>query len=140
VNRKDIVPLHEFDPSATGEVTRRFLAEIIEVRLEEIMELVKAELKAAGRNFEFPGGAVLVGGGVKLPGVAEFVKAELKTPVQIGIPYLHEFAVGDPAHRELLEDPRAATVVGLVLWSNAERERLPLPKNPIAKLLRYLIP
>ncbi|MDP3975110.1 MAG: cell division protein FtsA [Candidatus Jorgensenbacteria bacterium] len=136
VSRRETIPLQEFDPSATGEVTRRFLAEIIEVRLEEILGLVKAELKSLGRNLEFPGGAVLVGGGVKLPGLPGLVKAELKIPVQIGIPYLHEFTIENPAHRDFLEDPRAATAVGLVLWG----ERTVVPGNWFMKLLGYLKP
>lgn len=141
VNRREMIPLREFDPSADMEITRRFLAEIIEVRLEEILGLVKDEIKAMARDLEFPGGAVLVGGGAKLPGLPALVRSELKIPVQVGIPYLHEFKVEDPAHRDLLEDPRAATVAGLVLWGGTAREREMIPAgNWAKKLLGYLKP
>ncbi|MBM3654685.1 MAG: cell division protein FtsA, partial [Alphaproteobacteria bacterium] len=75
IGRRETIPIQEFDPTVTHEVTRRFLVEIIEVRLEEILDLIKAELKTAGRAFEFPGGAVFVGAGAKLPGLADLVKA-----------------------------------------------------------------
>jgi cell division protein FtsA len=140
VNRRETIPLHEFDPSVDMEVTKRFLSEIIEVRLEEILGLVKAEIKSVERDLEFPGGAVLVGGGAKLPGLPALVRSELKIPVQIGIPYLHEFQVENSAHRDFLEDPRAATVAGLVLWGGAEQEKKMVSGGGWRKLLGYLKP
>lgn len=141
VNRREMIPLREFDPSADMEITRRFLAEIIEVRVEEILGLVKAEMKSVGQGLELPGGAVLVGGGAKLLGLPALVKAELKIPVQIGIPYLHEFQIENAAHREFLEDPRSAMVAGLVLWGGEMREREMVPgSNWAKKLLGYLKP
>ncbi|MBI2278892.1 MAG: cell division protein FtsA [Candidatus Brennerbacteria bacterium] len=140
VNRKETVPLKEFDPSADAEVTRRFLAEIIEVRIEEIVGLIKAEIKAVGRDLEFPGGAVLVGGGARLAGLPALVKEELKIPVQVGVPYLNEFSIERTEHRDLLEDPRAATLTGLMLWGATEQPTSPLSGNPVKKLLKYFIP
>lgn len=140
-SRRETVPLKEFDPAGDTEVTRKFLAEIIEVRIEEILGLVRAEVKAAGKNLEFPGGAVLVGSGAKLPGLAAAVKTELKVPVQVGIPSRGELAVENPDDAGFLEDPGAATVAGLVLLGNEERE-----KEVVAggrwwqKLLGYLKP
>lgn len=137
VGRREMIPLRDFDPAADQEITRRFLVEIIEVRLAEIFDLVKAELKSLGNDLELPGGAVLVGGGARLAGISELVKNELKLPVQVGMPYLHEFSVENTAHRDLLEDPRAATVTGLIL---AAIEQEGVPGNTFTKLIHYLIP
>lgn len=141
-SRKDMLPLAELDPSTDLEVSKRFLAEIIEVRIEEILGLVKEEVKAVARHLEFPGGAVLVGGGAKLPGLPALVKADLKVPVQVGIPYLHDLQADDPAHRDFLEDPRAATVAGLVLWGGTMREREIVPRGGRwwKKLIGYFKP
>lgn len=142
VNRRETIPLHDYDPSSDREVTKRFLAEIVEVRLEEILGLIKAEIRGMERSLEFPGGAVLVGGGAKLPGLPALVRAELKMPVQIGIPYLDDFVIENSAYRELLEDPRAATVTGLVLWGGSEREKEIVPGGGAwwRKLIGYLKP
>ncbi|MFH0806570.1 MAG: cell division protein FtsA [Candidatus Brennerbacteria bacterium] len=141
VNRRETIPFREFDPSADTEITKRFLSEIIEMRVEEILGLVKAEIKSMEHGMEFPGGAVLVGGGAKLLGLPALVKAELKIPVQVGIPYLHEFQIENSAHRDFLEDPRSATVVGLVLWGGTMREKEMVPGgNWAKKLLGYLKP
>lgn len=142
VNRREMLPLRDFDPTSDREVTKRFLAEIIEVRLEEILGLVKAEIKGLERDLEFPGGAVLVGGGAKLPGLPALVRGALKIPVQVGVPYLDEFVIEDANVRELLEDPRAATVTGLVLWGGTDRERDIVPGSASwwRRLLGYLKP
>ena len=81
------------------------LSEIIEARLEEILELVNNELKGLGRNLQFPGGVVITGGGVKMPGMTEFVKQEMKFPTQVGFPELRNLEITNPAHQELLDDP-----------------------------------
>lgn len=123
VSRKDVVRLAEVDPGNDGEISRRFLSEIIEVRLAEILDLVNNELKALGKNVQLPGGVVVTGGGTKLPGMTELVRQELKLPVQIGFPDLSNFEILNPTHRELLDDPECATVVGLAAWGILQGER-----------------
>ncbi len=54
VNQKESVELKKFVEDAKGTVSRRFVAEIIESRLEEIFDLVNAELKIMQRFGELP--------------------------------------------------------------------------------------
>ena len=77
VNQKEQVELKKFTPEARSTVSRRFIAEIIESRLEEIFDLVNNELKLVQKFGELPGGVVLVGGGAKLPGLTDLVKQEM---------------------------------------------------------------
>lgn len=114
VGRKDVISLSEFDPANKGEVSKRFLAEIIEVRLAEILELVNNELKVLGRSMQLPAGVVITGGGSKLPGITDLVRQELKFHTQIGFPDLNAFEIMNPTHKELLDDPEFATALGLV--------------------------
>ncbi len=114
VGRKDVVQLAEFDPLNKGEASKRFIAEIIEVRLAEILELVNNEIKSLGRSVQLPAGIVITGGGTKLPGIADLVKQEMRFHVQIGFPDLERFEILNPAHKELLDDPEFATALGLV--------------------------
>ena len=62
------------------------LTHIIEARMREIFKFVNAELKKVEKQGTLPGGAVLTGGGAKLPKIAEFAKKELKLPCRVGSP------------------------------------------------------
>lgn len=140
IGRRDVVNLGEFDESASGEVSKRFVAEIIEIRLAEILDLVNNELKALGRFGQLPGGAVVTGGGVKLPGTTELVRRELKLPAHIGLPDLNDFEILNPAHREMIDDPEFGTAVGLVLWSHHENQVTGGAAGSLKKFFKNFIP
>ncbi len=141
VSRRDTVRLADLDSESSGEVSKRFLTEIIEVRLAEILDLVNNELKSFGRQLQLPGGAVIIGGGVKLPGMTELVRHTVKLPVQIGVPDIAPFDVRNPSHLNLLEDPEFATAAGLALWgNNAERRTGADPKELIRNIFKNLMP
>lgn len=95
-------------------ISKRYLSEIIEARLAELFDFVNNEVKSVGRVGALPAGAVLVGGGAKLPGVAEFAKEALKLSCQIGAPE-PQFEIVDSDYRAELDDPAFACVAGLVL-------------------------
>ncbi|MBI5732062.1 MAG: cell division protein FtsA [Candidatus Magasanikbacteria bacterium] len=120
VGTRERLELQEIDPNLKSSVTRRFISEIIEVRLAEIFELVNNELKLAGRNGRLPAGVVITGGGAKMPGIVDLAKEELKLPAQIGIPILDNLETSDAEARLRLEDPQFAVAVGLLLWGGDE--------------------
>jgi len=98
-------------------ISRKKLVEVIEARNLEILELVNKELRKIGREKLLPAGVVLIGGGAKMPGMEELVKAKLHLPCQIGFPKEVEGIV------DKIDDPSFATVVGLLLWQlKEERE------------------
>lgn len=96
-------------------ISRRFLSEIIEVRLAEIFELVNEELKRIQRAGQLPAGVVLTGGGAKLPGLVELAKRELKLPAQIGLVSSGVCEAADPDIAARMEDPEYAVALGLAL-------------------------
>lgn len=57
---------------------------ITEARIEELFEFVDKELVKIRKSRKLPGGAVLVGGTAKLPGIAEFAKHKLQLPARVG--------------------------------------------------------
>jgi cell division protein FtsA len=116
VSLKDQVELSKFAPDAKGSVSRRFIAEIIESRLGEIFDFINGELRTFQKAGELPGGAVLVGGGAKLPGLTDLAKQELKLSVQIGCTLSSDWESEGGAFKEYLEDPEFAGAFGLVLW------------------------
>ena len=56
IGTKDVVDLRPYAPEAKSSISRRFIAEIIESRLEEIFDLVDGELKRIGKQHNLPGG------------------------------------------------------------------------------------
>ena len=81
---------------------------IVEARVEELLEYVDKELRKIGRSRKLPGGAVIVGGTAKLPGLAEFVKDKLQLPARI--------CVLQPLHGlvDVIDDPAFVTAIGLM--------------------------
>jgi cell division protein FtsA len=57
---------------------------ITEARIGELLEYVDKELTRIRKSRKLPGGAVIVGGTAKLPGLAEFAKEQLQLPARIG--------------------------------------------------------
>lgn len=81
------------------------LGKIIEARVSEIFELADKEIKKVSKQGLLPGGIVLTGGGVKLPGIVDLAKKEFKLPCRIG--YCKDF-------KGLDKDSSLATVCGLI--------------------------
>ncbi len=110
IGRKEEIDLAQIDSQEEGTVSRYHVAEIIEARLEEIFRLVNKELQLIKRAKLLPAGAVLTGGGAKLPYVADIAKKILGLPSQIGYP------VNLGGMFNEVDDPAFATAVGLILW------------------------
>ena len=115
-SRREVFNLQEIDSSMKGEISKRFLSEIIEARLAEIFEIINNEIKNLGHKIDFPAGVVITGGGAKLPGIVDLARQELRLPVQIGLPELANFDVKDSVSTDLISDPEFATAVGLTVY------------------------
>ena len=57
---------------------------IVEARVEEMFEYIEKELKRIEKSKKLPGGVVLVGGSVKIPGIAGFAKQYLGLSCKVG--------------------------------------------------------
>ena len=82
VSSREMIDLKKIDPAARGAISRRFIAEIIEMRLAEILEFVDNELKRIGRSGKLPAGVVLVGAGALRPNY--FPRTSPLAPVSTG--------------------------------------------------------
>jgi len=110
ISKKDQINLAEIGQNEEGEVHRHHVAEIIEARLEEIFTLVDKELRKTDRSGMLPAGAVIVGGGAKLPGVVDLAKKILRLPAQTGFP----LELGGIVDK--VDEPGFVTAVGLALF------------------------
>ena len=144
VSSRDVVELVKIDPRARGTVTKKFIAEIIEDRLAEIFELVNTEVKHVGKISSLPAGVVLIGGGAKIPNIAELARNELKLSAQIGVPDMTALKAVSGELNLQAEDPEFATAIGLLLYESDANEDKQTPAKPITKglkkILDYFIP
>lgn len=114
---QDTIDLKDYGSETQEIIELSFIAEVIEARLEEMLEKVEEELKSIDRSGLLPSGVVLTGGGSKLPGIVEVVKNILHLPASIGVPNI------DSSIPELVKDPAFSTAVGLVVWGfEAEKQ------------------
>ena len=61
-------------------VFARMLNEIIEPRAQELLTLVRDELKRAGLDSQIPAGLILSGGGARLTGIVELAEHMFSLP------------------------------------------------------------
>jgi cell division protein FtsA len=112
VDKKSEFDLKEFDDQEEGLISRRYLAEIIEARVEEILEKVDQELRKIDRSGALPAGIILTGGGAKLPKIIEVCKRKLRLPAALGYPYDITSVI------DKVNDLSFTTSVGLVKWGS----------------------
>ncbi len=116
ISKKDVIDLREFGVEGEQAIECRYVAEIIEARVEEICERIDAELAKADRSGLLPAGIIVTGGGVRLSGVVDVMKRVLRLPVAMG--ELHNVS----SSLERVADPAFSTAVGLVAWGAQIRE------------------
>ncbi len=94
------------------EISRSVLSQVIQPRMEEILEIARNEIKSSGfSGSQLGAGAVLTGGGSLIPGTAALASEILGMETRVGVP--SGLAGGLVAE---VTDPRFATGVGLVLY------------------------
>src|SRR3989338_4478454 len=123
VTSRENIDLKKFDSDISRSPSKRFVAEVIEARLSEICEVVNDELKSIGKERSLPWGVVVVGGGAKMPGVADLVQRDLRMATQIGAANGVLFVAKDAASRELIESPEYTFAFVFPLHSDDVKSR-----------------
>ena len=121
----ETVEVAVFGEDSWQAIPRRFLAEIIEARAAEILNLMLQEVKRSGYDGLLPAGVVLCGGGSQLAGIRELGREILQLPTRIGTPRDLQGLV------DVLSTPAYATGVGLLLWGLREEARRVPNERPI---------
>lgn len=116
VNKRDEIDLATIDENEDVRVNKKEVSEIIAARLEEIFDMVQAELRGISRDAKLPAGIVFTGGGSQLSGLVEAAKNQFRTSAAIGTPR----NLNTPIDK--IEDPKFATATGLVLWAHATQQ------------------
>jgi cell division protein FtsA len=92
-------------------IKKSVLAQVIQARMEEILEIAAIEVKRSGYGRHLSAGVVLTGGGSMVPGTAELAAEVLNAEARVGFPMGLSGGLV-----EEVSDPQYATAVGLVLY------------------------
>lgn len=110
INKKESINLSSVGADVSEEVSLKYISEIIEARMEEILEKVNIELESINRSGLLPAGVVFTGGGAKVSGLVELAKNKMGLPASLGYP-LDISGLSDK-----VGDLSFTTAVGLVKW------------------------
>ncbi|MFA6194666.1 MAG: cell division protein FtsA [Patescibacteria group bacterium] len=93
-------------------ISRKYLAEIISARVEEIFDKVDNEFKRIDRSGMLPAGIIFVGGGAELDGLVEASKKKLRLPAAVGAAKNINVII------DKVKSPEFLTALGLVIWGS----------------------
>lgn len=96
-------------------LSKQTLAEVVEPRVEELFDLIKADLRRNNYEHLIRSGVVLTGGSSKMEGMIELAEEVFHLPVRLGMPkYLGGLS-------EVVKNPIYSTGVGLVQFGHSEQ-------------------
>jgi cell division protein FtsA len=90
-------------------ISRLEVSQIIEARMREIFEMLRAEIRSAGEGM-LPAGVVLTGGASQLAGAAALGREVLDMPVRVAGP------TGVGGLTDNILNPAYSTAIGLLYW------------------------
>ena len=99
-------------------VFARMLADIVEPRGQELLMLIRDELRRGGVETQIPAGIILTGGGAHLRGLLELTERVFNLPVRIASPR------GLAEMSEDVTKPEYSAAVGLVLYGARTRRQV----------------
>ncbi len=113
VNPREVIQLKGLRNRPQKELPMIVLSQIIQARVEDIIDLVHNELLSSGYLNKLGAGIILTGGGSQLKGIRELFDYRIGLRTQIGMPneHLHPSKNGV----EELKSPMYSTAIGLVL-------------------------
>ncbi len=98
-------------------ISKKYLADIIGARVEEIFEKIDNELKKIDRSGMLPGGVFLIGGGTRLADIVEIAKKELRLPAALGTNFNVRAII------DKVNDTEYLNALGLVVWGSQINEQ-----------------
>ncbi|MFC5300174.1 cell division protein FtsA [Azospira restricta] len=114
---EEVLDVAGVDDRPSRKLSRRALADVIQPRVEELFELIQAELRRAGFEEVLSSGIVLTGGTAVMPGMIELGEEIFHMPVRLGSPK-YSGALAD-----VVQSPRFATAYGLLLEAQTQHKR-----------------
>jgi cell division protein FtsA len=107
---KDMLDVSDLGIEGKTEISLKLLNEIVDARLEEILDMVRGQVKQSGFDVAMPAGIIVTGGSAMLPGITEIIEKKFNSPVRIGYP------AGLAGMVEEISTPDYAVAQGLILY------------------------
>ncbi|MEE8290700.1 MAG: cell division FtsA domain-containing protein, partial [Candidatus Tectomicrobia bacterium] len=107
-DRYEVVEVRGGGERPPPQVTRQDLCDIIEPRVEEMLQMAQREIMQSGYADRIPSGLVLTGGTALLHGIVELAESIFRVSVRCGVPQGIGGLVG------MVDNPMYATGVGLL--------------------------
>jgi len=114
-------------------ISKKYLADIINARVEEIFEKIDNEFKKIDRSGMLPAGAIIVGGGARLEDIVEAAKRKLRLPAAVGVAKNINVII------DKVRNPEFLTALGLVIWGSNEDGQTISTGNNIGKKVGELM-
>lgn len=118
VQGEDVIEVEGVGGRKSRTVLQRDLAEVIEPRAEETLQLIAENLRQSGLQHQMGSGVVLTGGASQLEGLVEMGEYIFDVPVRRGTPG----KVGGLL--DVIRNPSFATSVGLLLYALSQSHHL----------------
>ncbi len=117
IEEDDVVEVPSVAGKKTSMVPRSRLAELLQGRAEELMQLLYEEIRGVGLDKTINAGLVLTGGGASLSGLPEVAEGIFDHQVRVGEP------MGVHGLTNIVASPIYATAVGLALYGRSMESR-----------------
>jgi len=128
ISETKTIDLGKISEEDKSQESQKYIAEIIEARLSEILDMVRNELKKVKKDAKLPAGAVFTGGTSQIEGLAELSKEVLKLPSNLA---RNELMVGGLTDK--VEDPGFAAALSLLFWGKHHAHGNKTQSNQIVK-------
>ncbi|PIE72962.1 MAG: cell division protein FtsA [Deltaproteobacteria bacterium] len=114
-------------------VEQKVLVEMLEARIEEILEIVDKELIRSGQKNKINAGIVITGGTALLENLVDLAEQVFNLPVRIGYP------IEIKGKTEGLYSPRCTTAAGLIVYAKqVSAERRPTNTSFVQKFWNWI--
>ncbi len=124
VDPEEVLEVPSLGQKPPRRLSKRLLAEILEPRVQELLEIINTNLEHSGLKKRLSSGVVFTGGSALLRGLPEFAEQIFELPVRIGYP-MKLSGLSEEVHH-----PRISTAVGLLLYA---AKYLDFPESPSPK-------
>ena len=111
VGADEIIEIPSTDGQDMRKYARQVLAEIIESRVREILEMVNEDIEKSGYKSQIPAGIIITGGTSMMDALPELAESVFGLPVKRGVPR------GIGGLTDFVQNPQYATAVGLLLYA-----------------------
>ena len=108
--KNDVISITRIKGLPPKEITVNYLSQIIQARMEEIIEFVAYEIKNSGFEKKLSAGIVITGGGACLKHIHSLFTLKTGMDCRVGTPNEHIVSASDE-----LKNPMYATGIGLML-------------------------